>query len=243
MILVKLDAINSTNSYLKELSKVITTSNWTVVTTDYQTTGRGQMETKWESERGKNLMCSVLIKLKNVKAENQFYLNCAVSLGIFNALKSYNLPKLRIKWPNDIMSDNKKMGGILIENSLVNNNIYQTVVGIGINVNQERFPIHLSKAVSLKQIFKKNFDRDLILNQIIISIKEQILFLNQNKFEILHKNYENVMYKKNIPHMFEHATGQKFLGKILGITKAGKLIVEKQDGSIQKYGFKEIIFL
>ncbi len=243
MILVKLDAINSTNSYLKELSKVITTSNWTVVTTNYQTIGRGQMETKWESERGKNLMCSVLIKLKNVKIEDQFYLNCAVSLGIINGLKGYNLPKLKIKWPNDIMSGNKKLGGVLIENSLVNDNIYQTIVGIGININQERFPIHLAKAISMKQIFKKDFDRDIILNQIVISIQEQMLLLDQKKFDILHQNYEDVLFKMNTPHMFEHAAGQKFLGKILGITKAGKLIVEKQDGSIQKYGFKEIIFL
>lgn len=243
MILVKLDAINSTNSYLKELSKVITTSNWTVVTTDYQTIGRGQMETKWESERGKNLMCSVLIKLKNVNIEDQFYLNCAVSLGIFNALKGYNLPKLKTKWPNDIMSGNKKLGGVLIENSLVNDNIYQTIVGIGININQERFPIHLAKAISMKQIFKKDFDRDIILNQIVISIQEQMLLLDQKKFDILHQNYEDVLFKMNTPHMFEHASGQKFLGKILGISKVGKLIVEKQDGSIQKYGFKEIIFL
>jgi BirA family transcriptional regulator, biotin operon repressor / biotin---[acetyl-CoA-carboxylase] ligase len=243
MNLFKLDAINSTNSYLKELSKVVSTSNWTVVTAEYQTIGRGQMETKWESDRGKNLMCSILIKFKNVKIENQFYLNCAVSLGIFNALKSYNLPKLRIKWPNDIMSVNKKLGGILIENSLLNSNIYQTVVGIGINVNQVRFPLHLVKAVSMKQILKKDFDRDMILNQIVDSVKEQIDLLEMKKFEILHQNYEKVLFKINTPYMFENVDKQKFLGKILGITRSGKLIVEKENKSIQEYTFKEIKFL
>jgi len=243
MNLVKLDAINSTNSFLKELSKEITTGNWTVVTAEYQTIGRGQLESEWVSDRGKNLMCSVLIKFKNLKIENHFYLNCAVSLGIFNALKSYNLPKLSIKWPNDIMSVNKKLGGILIENSLANDMIYQTVIGIGINVNQEKFPFHLAKAVSMRQVLKKYFDRELILNQIIVSIKEQVILLNQNKFEILHQNYEDVLYKKNSPHMFEHTDKQKFLGKILGITKAGKLVVEKENETIQEYRFKEIKFL
>ena len=87
MKLFKLDAINSTSIYLKQLSKGIDISNWTVVTAEYQTSGRGQMQTKWDSEWSKNLIFSMLIKFDNLKASNQFYLNCAISIGIFNALK------------------------------------------------------------------------------------------------------------------------------------------------------------
>ena len=242
MYLVKLNAINSTNSYLKKLSKDLNISNWTVVTAEYQTVGRGQMQTKWESEKGKNLICSILIRLKDLKVQDQFYLNCAISLGIFNVLTDYYLKQLRIKWPNDIMSDNKKLGGILIENSLTNNIIYQTVIGIGINVNQEIF-INLPKATSMKQILKRDFDRDILLNQIIVSLEEQITLLEQKNFATLHQDYEAVLYKKNIPNLFEQKDKKKFMGKILGISKRGNLIVEKENQSIQEYGFKEIKLL
>ena len=243
MFLVKLDAINSTNSYLKDLSKAINTKNWTVVSTEFQSSGRGQMHTKWESERSKNLICSVLIKHDKIIIQDQFYLNCAISLGIYNALKDYNLPQLRVKWPNDIMAVNKKLGGILIENSVINNKIHQSVVGIGLNVNQESFPEYLPKAVSIKQILKENFDRRILLNQVIKSMKEQIILLEEGKFETLHQNYEEVLYKKNIPQMFENKDNQRFLGIVLGITSSGNLIVEKEDHSKQEFGFKEIKFI
>jgi BirA family biotin operon repressor/biotin-[acetyl-CoA-carboxylase] ligase len=242
MYLVKLNAINSTNSYLKKLSKDLDISNWTVITAEYQTVGRGQMQTKWESEKGKNLICSVLIRLKDLKVQDQFYLNCAISLGIFNVLKGYNLKQLRIKWPNDIMSVNKKLGGVLIENSLTNNIIYQTVIGIGINVNQEIF-INLPKASSMKQLLKRDFDRDILLNQIIVSLEEQISRLEQKNFTPLHRDYEAVLYKKNIPNLFEQEDKKKFMGKILGISEQGNLIIEKENQSVREYGFKEIKLL
>ena len=243
MFLVKLNAINSTNSYLKDLSKAINTKNWTVVSTEFQTSGRGQMHTKWESERSKNLICSVLIKFDKITIPDQFYLNCAISLGIYNALKDYNLPQLRVKWPNDIMAVNRKLGGILIENSVMTNKIHQSVVGIGLNVNQESFPAYLPKAVSMNQILKRIFDRSILLNQVIKSLKEQITLLEERKFETLHQNYEEVLYKKNIPQVFENKDNQRFLGIVLGITSDGKLIVEKEDHTKQEFGFKEIKFV
>jgi len=243
MFLVKLNAINSTNSYLKDLSKAINTKNWTVVSTEFQTSGRGQMHTKWESERSKNLICSVLIKFDKITIPDQFYLNCAISLGIYNALKDYNLPQLRVKWPNDIMAVNRKLGGILIENSVKTNKIHQSVVGIGLNVNQESFPAYLPKAVSMNQILKRNVDRSILLNQVIKSLKEQITLLEERKFETLHQNYEEVLYKKNIPQVFENKDNQRFLGIVLGITSDGKLIVEKEDHTKQEFGFKEIKFV
>ncbi len=243
MFLVKLDAINSTNSYLKELSKASSTQNWTVVSSEFQNSGRGQINTKWESEKGKNLILSVLIKLDNFKVKNQFYLNCAIALGIYQVLDKYELPQLKLKWPNDIMSVNKKLGGILIENSLMNDRIYQTVVGIGININQKVFPQHLSKAISMKQILKKSMDRSSLLVQIIASLKDQIELLEKDRFEILFENYLDVLFKKNVPSMFENANKQKFLGKILGVSSVGNLIVERENQIIQEFKFKEIKFI
>jgi len=243
MFLVKLDAINSTNSYLKELSKALTARNWTVVSTDFQSLGRGQMHTKWESERNKNLTFSVLIKFENFKVKNQFYLNCAIALGIYHVLESYKLPQLKVKWPNDIMSDNKKLGGILIENSLMNDRIYQTVVGMGINVNQKEFPPQLVKAVSMQQILNKSMDRDSLLIKIVESLKIQIKLLEEEKFDTLFENYLGVLFKKNIPSMFENKNNQKFLGKIIGVTSEGKLKIEKENQVIEEFKFKEIKYI
>lgn len=242
MKLVKLNAINSTNTYLKQLVKEIGASNWTVVSAEFQTLGRGQVQTKWESENSKNIIISILIKLNNLKIKNQFYLNCAISLGIYEALKDYNLPKLKIKWPNDIMAVNKKVGGILIENSLMSDVIYQTVVGIGLNVNQEIFSNNLPKAISMKNILNKSFDRNLILLKIVASIKQQVKILEGSKFELLHQNYEKHLFKKDMASMFEE-NKVKFLGKILGVTNKGLLIIEKENGSINNYNFKEVKFM
>ncbi len=140
MYLYKLDAIPSTNSYLKDLVKNEVLESFTVVSAEFQTKGRGQMETVWYSSEGSNLLFSILIKFQRVLAADQFFLNCAVSLAVLEALKPYKLPELRVKWPNDIMADNRKLGGILIENSILSGQIRYAIVGIGLNVNEEKFP-------------------------------------------------------------------------------------------------------
>ncbi len=242
MKIVKLNAINSTNTYLKQLAKEIGTSNWTVVSAEFQTSGRGQVQSKWVSDKGKNLMFSILIKFEALKIKNQFYLNCAISLGFFEALKKYSLPQLKIKWPNDIMAVNKKIGGVLIENSLMNDSIYQTVVGIGLNINQKLFSEDLPKAISMINLLNKEFDQNEILFQIVGSIQVQIKLLEDNKFELLHRNYERQLFKKDKACMFEE-NGIKFLGKILGVTNQGLLIIEKENQIIKEYNFKEVKFL
>ncbi len=243
MILVKLNAINSTNTYLKQLAKKLDTISWTVVTAEFQTLGRGQLHNKWVSDKGKNLICSILIRFYDLKIKNQFYLNCAVSLGIYDALNNYNLPQLKIKWPNDIMSVSKKMGGILIENSLKKDYIHQSVVGIGLNINQVTFPSTLVNAISMKQILDVEVDRDQLLTRIVASIKTQIEILNNNGFNLLHANYEKSLFKKDEAQMFEDHQHHKFMGKILGITKSGMLIVAHENQMIKEYNFKEIKFL
>lgn len=243
MFLVKLNAINSTSTYLKGLSKKSDLKSWTVVTAEFQKFGRGQMQTKWVSEKGKNLICSILIRFDNLKIENQFYLNAAVSLGVFEALKHYKIPDLKIKWPNDIMSVSKKMGGILVENSLRKEQIYQSIIGIGLNINQDIFPDELPNVISLKQILNMEIDRFEVLNHIVKSIKEQIGILNNNGFGQLHQNYEKALFKMNKVHTFEDNFMQKFVGKLIGVSEQGMLMVELEDEEIKNFVFKEIKFL
>ncbi len=243
MKVVKLDAINSTNIFLKRLSKNDETANWTIVTAEHQTLGRGQMDTKWESEKGKNLVCSILVRFDTLKAQDQFYLNCAVSLSIYDALNKFSIPNLSIKWPNDIMSGSKKVCGILIENSLLKDEISNSIIGIGLNVNQDNFSKELPKAISMKQILGVTCDRDKILEQLVFSLQQQMKLLQQKNFDLLHENYEKILFQNGAMRVYENLQNEKFMGKILGITKNGALLVEQENDVIKQYNFKEIVFL
>ncbi len=243
MIHFKLDATNSTNSYLKELVRQGAPGNWTVVSTRKQMQGRGQQGAVWFSDRGKNLTFSILIKEIGLKASDQFLLNCAVSQGIFRAMKAFDIPRLKVKWPNDIMSGSSKLAGILIENSLVSDRITHSIVGIGLNVNQEEFPSYLPDAVSMKQRTQNHYDLNAILKTLVDCIKAEIGLIETGQYETLRTNYTEHMYRRNAPHMFRVPTGQPFLAEITGTTDKGLLVLRKEDGSQAFYSFKEIEYL
>ena len=161
MQLIKLDATPSTNSYLKELMRELNLDDFTVVVCEHQTKGRGQQGNIWMSERGKNLIFSVLKYIEKVKTNNAFALNAVVSLAVYETLRTFKIPQVSVKWPNDIMSGNKKICGILIENTLKGNDLKKSIIGIGLNVNQEVFS-ELPHASSLKCETGLEFDLELI---------------------------------------------------------------------------------
>ena len=165
MRIIKLDAINSTNSFLKEMIYEEMVEDYTVVVAKHQTNGRGQMGTVWDSNKGENLMFSVFKDLSIHVVEFPFYISMAISLAILKALKGLNIPDLSIKWPNDILSADKKVCGILIEN-VIKNKLNSTIIGIGVNVNQTEFN-NLPKASSLKVITGIHYNLDEILQGII----------------------------------------------------------------------------
>ena len=243
MYLLKLDAIDSTNSYLRQLSKNEACKNWTVVTAEYQTAGRGQKGATWESEWSKNLMGSVLIRLNGFYARDQFTLNWAVSLAIFKALRNYKIPDLSIKWPNDIMSGDRKLGGILIENNLIKNRINQCIVGFGINVNQDCFSKELPLAISMLQVTAEKNDRARLLDQIIELMKNEFKQVHTNQFHLLKQAYESNLYRKDQPAMFKEPKGEPFPGMIRGVSDRGLLILEKENQKKYHYDFKEIIYM
>ena len=159
MPIIKLDAIDSTNDYLKQLAREQEAENYTLVIAREQTKGRGQMGAKWVSEPGKNLTMSLLVRDLRLQSDTFFDLNVAVALGVMEVLEGMSIPNLKIKWPNDIMADNKKVGGILIENSWKTDGSYTAVVGLGLNLNQTDFE-HLPQATSLTNITKLYYDVD-----------------------------------------------------------------------------------
>ena len=242
MKILKLDAIDSTNSYLRNLIKNSDVENWTVVVTDHQTNGKGQLDNKWFSEKGKNLTFSILVQLNDLKIENQYYLNYCISMALYNVLKYYIPSKLSVKWPNDILSAKNKISGILIENSIKNDLIKYAIIGIGLNVNQINFPNDIANATSLKTILKKTVDKDELLDKILLEIQYQLVLIKQKKFEEIKLLYESVLYKKGVPSMFIYGNNDSFLGKILGVGNEGKLQIELENEIIKEFGFKEIVF-
>jgi len=238
--LIKLNAIASTSSFLKEMAQNSALENFTVVTTKEQTKGRGQQSNSWISEPHKNLTISVFIKDFDLEIHQQKYLNFAISLAIFDVLLEEEIPKPSIKWPNDILSAKNKICGILIENNIRNHKIYATILGIGLNVNQTEFPDFLKNVTSLKKIKDIDFNLDALLLRLIEKIKEKIQLLVSKKYEELENDYLKVLYKKNIPTMFKDSKDVLFMGIISGISNSGNLLVELEDETVKEFGIKEI---
>lgn len=242
MNLIKLNATESTNSFLKELGRSEVLQNFTVVTTKNQLNGRGQMNAVWVSESGKNLTFSMFVSLKDLDLKNQFYLSKAVSVGLLIALNSELKHKIHVKWPNDILADGHKIAGVLIENSVKKTKITESIIGIGLNVNQTNFN-NMQNTSSLKNLTNRDFDLDVLLIKIVNSLKVYINLLNQNKFKEIDELYFNSLFKLGMPSMFKDALGEMFMGKILTVNKNGLLKVELQDESIKTFDLKELSFI
>jgi len=241
MKLIKLDAIDSTNDFLKGLSSNQLLENLTVVTAENQTKGKGQMGAVWNSEPGKNLIMSVLIADFVTDINRLFDVNIVVSVTIAQALEDFNIPELSIKWPNDIMSYNKKIGGILIENSIKSDGSIHSIAGLGLNVNQINFE-NLPKASSLAVICKTTFDKENILLTIIEKLEQNIQLWIRNS-DLFWSEYSNRLFKKGIPMPFEGQNQQNFMGIIKGVSPVGKLEILLEDDSVSEFDIKEIQML
>ena len=243
MIIIKLDAIDSTNTYLKELSQKETLENFTVVSAKSQTNGKGQMGSKWVSESNKNLIISILIKNSIENSSRIFDLNIVVAVSIIDVLKAKNIPNLSIKWPNDIMSENKKIGGILIENSIKGISIIDSIIGFGLNVNQTYFE-NLPKASSLKNIMLYDFHIDTLIVEIVLKIEENILIISsQKQLQNIWKKYNELLFKKEIPTVFEDVNQNKFMGIIQKVNTNGTLNILLENDDVKSFEVKEITML
>ena len=242
MNIIKINAIDSTNSYIKKLANKTILGSYTVVQAKEQTLGRGQLGTTWVSEAGMNLTFSILINFKDFKIEHQFYLSMAVSLGILKSVKNNVKMPLAVKWPNDILADKGKVAGILIENIIKGSKIKQSVIGIGLNVNQKEFPKNIGNVTSLRNITGINFDKDTLLKNIVTSIKYYVEYVEKKEFKKIKKLYLASLYKYDKPIMFEDNKKAVFLGKIIDVCQEGKLTIELENETTRKFSLKEIKF-
>ena len=238
MQLIKLNATDSTNNYLKQLILERTLDDFSVVVANHQTNGRGQRGSSWLSEKDKNLTFSVLKRNISIVANQQFLLNILVSLSIVKTLEGFNIPKLAIKWPNDILSDHHKISGILIENLIKNKQIEYAIIGIGLNVNQVKFE-GLSKVSSLKNIMPLPVDKDELLTKIIDKLKMYFKLYSENGSEFLNSEYESYLFRKDKPSTFISHDNNLFTGIIRGVSASGKLCVQMEDFN-KEFDLKEL---
>ena len=228
--IIKLDAISSTNDWLKEKYDKNSCVDGDLIWVNEQTMGRGQNSNKWLSEAGKNLTFSFFKVLKSLKVNDQFIINCSVSTAIIDALKKIHVPNLSLKWPNDILSDDKKICGILIENYIKGDAIVGSIIGIGLNINQTDFN-NIKSASSLLNQTGKEFDLEFVLNLLLNSFMESFKFCKSESKEYLIRKYEKLLFAKNRLSKFE-VNDQTFNATIIGIDLDGKLVLQNEKKEI-----------
>ncbi|MBV1923335.1 MAG: biotin--[acetyl-CoA-carboxylase] ligase [Flavobacteriaceae bacterium] len=242
MNIIKLNAIDSTNSYLIELSKSTLLKDETIVLAKEQTKGRGQMGASWYSKAGETLTFSIIKRFNSLSILHQANISLAVSLGIQKAMTTLFISNVSIKWPNDILSDEKKMAGILIENQVKQGNVTASIIGVGLNVNNELFE-NLPQATSMYLSSKKKYNMDLVLNVICDCILFELSQLEKTSFSELKEKYEMFLFRKDKITVFENLSGVKFNGKIKGINQTGQLLIETEDNPLQEFNLREIKML
>jgi BirA family biotin operon repressor/biotin-[acetyl-CoA-carboxylase] ligase len=234
-------SLTSTNSYAATLLKNETVQEGTVVCTDFQTIGRGQTGNTWESEKGKNLLFSVILFPSTIRPEEQFIVSKTISLGICDWLTGI-IPGVSIKWPNDIYANNDKIAGILIESSIIRNEMESMIVGIGLNLNQKKFKSNAPNPVSLRMLTGKDHDRDDCLKNLILCLDLRYRQLLEDGSKGIDTGYSGKLYRKDEWCRYRDAAGD-FEGSIVSVTPEGRLLIKDRSGKIRKYDFKEVEFL
>lgn len=240
----KLNEVSSTNDYLSGLCKEGRANEFYTVIAEKQTCGKGQRGNVWESEEGKNLTFSLVLYPTTFEANKQFFLSMLVAVSIVDALTDYT-EGFSIKWPNDIYWNDKKISGILIENELEGKFLSQSIVGIGVNINQNTFHSSAPNPVSLSQIIGKDIDRKEIFGKIIHAILSGYKSLETNFTEtskaLIHL-YKKYLYRKKGFYPYKDKDGI-FMAKIHGIGEDGCLYLKDDRNIIRKYAFKEVTYI
>lgn len=249
---IHIEKVDSTNRWLHDYVPA-EDEEMTVVTTDYQASGRGQADNHWESEAHKNLLCSVLFHPDHIPASRQFLLSMAVALAVSKTLEHYT-DGINIKWPNDIYWNDRKICGILIENRLSGQRIKDTIAGIGININQRTFHSDAPNPVSLMQITGKETPREEVtelltthLQQLLGELREEAGNPSSNgqerkALDALRTSYHQRLYRREGFHAYRDRQGT-FEARIDQVEDNGTLCLQDRNGTLRQYAFKEVEFI
>jgi len=238
--IIRIPETTSTSQYLRDCLQKQPLPEGSVVVAAHQTAGRGQMGNSWESDPGKNLLFSTFLSPEVIPANRQFIISQIAALSVQEVLSQY-VDDITIKWPNDIYWKEKKICGMLIENDLTGYWIYRSVLGIGINVNQEVFRSDAPNPVSLKQITGQTYHPDEILDQFLQRFYRYYLELLQEKEEEIRSNYMQHLFRGTGYHPFREGD-HLFEARIHCIEPTGHLILEDFSGVQTRYAFKEVSF-
>jgi BirA family biotin operon repressor/biotin-[acetyl-CoA-carboxylase] ligase len=229
----------STNTVAADLAQAGQASDGTVVITHHQTSGRGQRGNIWESGSGLNLTFSVVVYPVFLTAPQQFHLNKAVALAVHDAVRNHTPEPVHVKWPNDVMIGGKKVCGILIENQLAGTQLSRSVIGIGLNVNQQQFSSPLASSVSLHS--GKTLALPKLFDELMLTLEWRYLQLKNNKFRELDEDYLRSLYRVNEAHPY--IVGEKETpGIVRGVDTNGRLLVEI-DNIVTSFDLKEIKYV
>lgn len=228
---VHIDETDSTNHWLKAHGE-----GTMVVVADFQTAGKGCGSNSWESERGQNLTFSMLIHPEALEARAQFRITEVVSVALCNTLERYIYKEVDIKWPNDIYVGDQKICGILIENRLQGSVIKDSIIGIGLNVNQQVFLSDAPNPVSMWQLTGQETNREVLLEAFLQAFNEAW------ESETISKAYRQRLYRREGYHAFCDKDG-RFEAKLRNVLNDGMLVLEDREGQRRNYAFKEIKYI
>jgi BirA family biotin operon repressor/biotin-[acetyl-CoA-carboxylase] ligase len=237
--LIFMPECHSTNDMGLQLCQKPFTPEGTLVITDHQTAGRGQRGASWEAEPGKNLTFTFILKPGFLAVQEQFFLNIVTSLAIRDHVVDAAPVPVKIKWPNDVLADGKKICGILIENQLQGNQFSNSIVGIGLNINQVNFGV--ATATSLSKITGRIHTLQDELDQLLQKLETRYLQLKQGHHAKLLEEYLEVLHWRNEKHTFQRQE-KSFEGMIVGIDEVGRLRVLSEGGE-RVFGVKEIAYV
>lgn len=235
--------VSSTNALaLEEVAKT-TPSEGTVISADYQTAGRGQIGSSWYASPGKNLLLSVILRPRWLAARQQFALSQAVALAVADTISHFAETQALVKWPNDVYLADKKLAGILIQNSLTGQYLQSSVVGIGLNVNEMDFPEALPRPGSMQQHLGKELNRQEVQHLLFQRLEARYLQL-KNTPAVIRAAYLQNLYRYQEWHSFQEIiSGQIFTGQIIGVQETGKLAIQMEQMHVQYFDLKEVAFL
>ncbi len=237
--LIYLPTCHSTNAYAQALISSQNPDEGTLIITPNQTNGKGQLDAIWESEEGKNLSFSLIIRPTFLPVTKQFYLSIISALAVRDCVAHFLNTDVTIKWPNDIYLKDNKIAGILIQNSLKGTIIANSIIGIGLNVNQEQFSD--KKAISMKNIASVEFSAKEVLSTLLSNLDTYYTKLQEGLFDELTTLYTSHLYRLNTIHSFKKGDSL-FEGKITGIDENGRLKILTEKG-VELFNNKEVTYI
>jgi BirA family biotin operon repressor/biotin-[acetyl-CoA-carboxylase] ligase len=236
--LIHLDTVNSTNLHATDLLSGNKLTEPAIIMADFQTSGKGQGGNNWISEAKKNLLISYVVFPENLKAGDHFYLSKTTAIAIREFISGF-VQGVQIKWPNDILAGNKKIAGILIENTLRADKVTASVIGIGININQNNFTV---PATSLANETGKEYELMDLLKKLADKFEFWFELLQEQEFETLNLEYFKYLFGFQKWLKFSR-NGTIFEAFVEMVEPDGHLVLRTHDKKVEKFGFRDINFV